>query len=52
MDPWEIFSELCRRVVEDQNVYLDVVILGNYITMELSPYDATYFEDDEEGDDE
>lgn len=47
-DAWRLFSELCRRGVEDQNVYLDVIILGNCITMELSPYDATFLEEDDE----
>lgn len=50
MDPWELFSGLCRRVVEDQNVYLDVIILDNCISIELMPCDAIFFEeeDDEE----
>ncbi len=37
MDPWLIFSELCRRVVEEQNVYLDILITGNGIEMMLMP---------------
>lgn len=37
MDPWEMFSELCRRVVEEQNVYLDIIITGNGIEMTLMP---------------
>jgi len=48
MDPWQIFSELCRRVVEEQNVYLEVTIHGDYISMELWPYN----DEDLEGDDE
>jgi hypothetical protein len=47
MDPWEMFSEMCRQVVENGNVYLDVTIVGNQINMCLWPY-----EDYEEGDDE
>lgn len=46
MDPWEIFSEMCRRVVEEQNVYLDVLITGSGIELMLMPID------DWEGDDE
>ena len=46
MDPWEMFSEMCRQVVENGNVYLDVNICGEQIFMTLWPYD------DEEGDDE
>lgn len=37
MNPWEIFSELCRMVVEKQNVYLDVLITGSGIEMMLMP---------------
>jgi len=48
MDPWQIFSEPCRRVVEEQNVYLEVTIHGDYISMELWPYN----DEDLEGDDE
>lgn len=39
MDAWEIFSELCRRVVEEQNVYLDVLITGSGIELMLMPMD-------------
>lgn len=52
MDPWELFSELCRRVVEEQNVYLDVTIIGNHIQMMLMPIDCYDDFEDEEGDDE
>ena len=45
MDAWEIFCELCRRVVEEQNVYLDVRITTSGIEMMLMPLD-------EEGDNE
>lgn len=47
MDPWELFSELCRRVVEEQNVYLDVIITGNNIEMMLMPVGEIEEEDDE-----
>lgn len=39
MDAWEIFSELCRRVVEEQNVYLDVLITAAGVEMMLMPLD-------------
>ena len=50
MDPWEMFSEMCKQVVENGNVYLDVTIYNDQIYMKLWPYND-YFED-EEGDDE
>ncbi len=46
MDPWDVFSELCRRVVEEGNVFLDVLIYKNGIEMQLMPMD----EEDNEGD--
>jgi hypothetical protein len=39
MDAWELFSELCKIVVTEQNVYLDVLITGNGIEMMLMPMD-------------
>ena len=45
MDPWDVFSELCRRVVEEGNVFLDVLIYKNGIEMQLMPLD----EEDNEG---
>ena len=45
MDPWDVFSELCRRVVEEGNVFLDVLIYKNGIEMQLMPLD----EEDSEG---
>ena len=46
MDPWEMFCELCKRVVEDQNVYLDVLVTASGVQMMLMPIE------DCEGDDE
>lgn len=46
MDPWELFCELCRQVVEEGNVYLDVLFFKNGIEMQLMPLD----EEDNEGD--
>lgn len=45
MDPWKLFSELCRLVVEEQNVYLEVFIFDGRIKMELYPFIT--FEEDE-----
>ncbi len=39
MDSWELFCELCRIVVKEQNVYLDVLISANGIEMMLMPMD-------------
>ena len=46
MDPWEMFAEMCRRVVVDQNVVLEVSIINGLIEMSLAP--AIMGEDDEE----
>lgn len=46
MDPWQLFSELCQRVVEDQNVYLDVLVTAAGVEMMLMPIEGW------EGDDE
>ena len=45
MDPWLIFAELCRRVVEEGNVFLDVFVYENGIHMQLMPLD----EEEEDG---
>lgn len=37
MDPWEMFSEMVRQVVENENVVLDVIISNGHIGMTLSP---------------
>lgn len=47
MDPWEMFCELTRQVVENQNVFLDVYISREGVTMQLMPYGEF-----EEGDDD
>jgi hypothetical protein len=48
MDPWQIFSEMCRQVVEEQNVYLEVTIHGDYISMELWPYNDDFEEEEDD----
>ena len=46
MDPWNMFCELCQRVVEEGNVCLQVTVYPNHIEMVLLPaYDDN---DDEE----
>ena len=45
MDPWDVFSKLCRQVVEEGNVFLDVLIYKNGIEMQLMPLD----EEEEDG---
>lgn len=45
MDPWDVFSELCRQVVEEGNVFLDVFVYENGIHMQLMPLD----EEEEDG---
>lgn len=44
MDPWELFCELCKIVVQEQNVYL-VLITGNGIEMMLMPMDEENIEE-------
>ncbi len=39
MDPWELFCHLCKTVVEEQSVYLDVLITAQGIEMMLMPSD-------------
>lgn len=51
MDPWMMFCELCRRVVTDQNVALEVMIFDGKILMTLEPiddYGQLDWEDDED----
>lgn len=37
MDTWEMFSELCKQVVENQNVFLDILITRNGVEIQLMP---------------
>lgn len=39
MDPWELFSKLCKIVVEEQNVYLEVTVIPGCAKMVLLPLD-------------
>ena len=45
MDPWKIISELCRQVVEEQNVYLDVLVTHAGIEIMLLPYNEEECDD-------
>lgn len=45
MDAWEMFSELCKLVVEEQNVMLQVFIGETGVQMILLPINEEY--DDE-----
>lgn len=45
-DPWDVYSELCRQVVEEGNVYLDVFVYENGIHMQLMPMDDDFEEED------
>lgn len=47
MDPWEMFCELTKRVVEDQNCQLEVFIGAHGISMILMPLEEDW-EDEEE----
>lgn len=37
MDVWEIFSFLCQKVVEEQNVFLDIHIDESGLDIQLMP---------------
>lgn len=37
MELWELISLLCKRVVDDQNVYLDILITQNGWEIQLMP---------------
>lgn len=47
MDLWELISELCRRVVEEQNVYLEILIMDNQCRIQLMPLDDYEEEEDD-----
>ena len=48
MDPWEVFSEMCKLVTENQNVYLDVLITTNGIELMLMPWEEGEEEEEDE----
>lgn len=50
MDPWELFSRLCKLVVEEQNVYLVVTVIPGIAKIALLPLEK--FDDGEDYEDE
>lgn len=37
MNPWELFCHLCKTVVEEQDVYLDILVTPVGVEMLLMP---------------
>lgn len=37
MNPWELFCHLCKTVVEEQDVYLDILVTPVGVEMMLMP---------------
>ena len=48
MDLWELISHLCKLVVEEQNVYLDITVLKNGYKIQLLPCGDMFMEEDGE----
>ena len=44
-DAWEMFSQLCQTVCENDNVFLDVIITPGLIEMMLMPLEGDYGDD-------
>ena len=36
-DAWDIFAELCATVCENNNVYLEVIVIDDVVQMKLMP---------------
>lgn len=45
MDSWELFCHLCKTVVDEQNVFLDIRITSKGIEMMLMPMDEEDIEE-------
>lgn len=45
MDPWELFCHLCKTVVDEQNVFLDILITSKGVEMMLMPMDEEDIEE-------
>ena len=45
MDSWEPFCHLCKTVVDEQNVFLDILITSKGIEMMLMPMDEEDIEE-------
>lgn len=46
MNPWELFCHLCKTVVEEQDVYLDILVTPVGVEMMLMPMGEEEDEDD------
>lgn len=49
MQLWEVISMLCQKVVEEQNVFLNISITNDGWNIQLMPF--SYEEDDDEYED-
>lgn len=47
MELWELISQLCRTVVTEQNVYLDILITPNDWEFQLMSMGYDWEEDEE-----
>lgn len=45
MNPWDLFCELCKVVVEEQNVCLNIVVFDNQIQMSLIPCEGNFYDE-------
>ena len=48
MQLWEIVSMLCQKVVEEQNVYLDIVVTDGCIEFQLMPLGEDWEDEDDD----
>lgn len=48
MELWELISQLCRTVVTEQNVYLDILITPNGWEFQLMPMGYDWEEDEDD----
>ena len=46
MDLWELISLLCQKVVEEQNVFLDILVTSHGWELHLMPMDYEEEDDD------
>ena len=44
---WKLISELCREVVESQNVFLEISVMPTGMLLSLYPYGDDWEDDDE-----
>lgn len=48
MDPWRMFCHLCKQVVENENVVLDIMMADGAIQFRLVPVGEEFGEDEDE----